>query len=161
MSFSWGRIVKSKSEPLWPHLRYVTLSDIREELPGPVMAWVILSAFSCAVDLAIDRGSSYVHEWKSPLPGWADASIVTAVVFWFLRGQRINYRFPMLSLAAWVGFSLSLGLLFYVSKATPFWIAIPFYVGMIVIVAMLDALEAHGRENFEAFKAARGEPRGV
>ncbi len=82
-------------ERLWPHLRYVTLSDVRKELPGALGAWAIVSAISVGIGLGINWLTPFVTPtaitWKSPLPDWANYAVICAIAFWFLRGKAIHY----------------------------------------------------------------------
>jgi hypothetical protein len=148
--------LKQQSEPLWPHLRYATLSDVRKELPSALGAWGIISALTVgigwAAQIAVPTGAK---TWESPLPHWANYAIVCSIVLWFLRGQ--TFRVPRMSFGAWFGSSLYFAALCFILIGfdSPWWIWASALWGNSLLFSLLETLDAQGKENYDALQAAR------
>jgi hypothetical protein len=94
----------AESEPLWPNLKYATLSDVRKELPATISGWTLASAFTVGIGFAAQCvAPASVTKWESPLPFWADCALVCSIVLWFIRGQELRFRRPQMSFGAWFG----------------------------------------------------------
>ena len=147
---------KSQPEPLWPYLKYATLSDVRRELPTTLGAWAIASAFTVGIGWAGQVVlPSRAASWESPLPHWANCAIICSIILWFIRGQEFRFRVPLISLGAWLGSSLYIFALCFVVASSPWWIAFPALWGNALFFSLLDTLNAQGKENSDVFEAAR------
>lgn len=61
----------------------------------------------------------------------------------------------MLGFGGWLGMSLYLAALIFAVANSSWWIGVPVLWGNFLLESMLETLDAQGKENFEAFNAAR------
>jgi hypothetical protein len=151
-----------QSEPLWPHLRYATLSDVLSEIPGFLGACLFITAVSLLFYFVGDYVGHFFDSgapstWTSPLPHWMNYPIFGAIALWIMRGKTIHYQIPMLTVSGWVFTSVCfLALAFLVTQVTG-WLCAPLLWTAWLLFSMIDTLDAKGRENFEALNAAPAE----
>jgi hypothetical protein len=146
---------KIQPEPLWPYLRYATLSDVRKELPTSLAAWAVMTAISLAILWGLQFVPSASSNWENPLPHWVTFAAIWAGATWFLRGKTFRYQFPLCTFNAWLGLSLCVAALAFLGAKFPDWVSIPVFWAVLLLASMLDTLNAHGKENSEALNAVR------
>jgi len=146
---------KPKPEPLLLYLRYAMLSDVRKELPSTLAAWATTSAISLAILWGVHFIPSAPSNWENPLPHWAIYMAIWCAATWFLRGKTFHYQFPLCTFKAWLGISLCVFAIAFMSANFPDWVSIPVYWGVFLFASLLDTLNAQGKENFEALYVAR------
>lgn len=135
----------TESEQLWPHLRYVTLSDVLSAIAASFTLLVLVGM--CAVGLYW-VGNKIPAGHGDALPSWAIYAAIAAVALWALRGR--TFRIPRWNFGGWLAASLLAAAACFVAMNCAGWISVSLFWGAWVLIAMLDTLNDRGEVLAEA-----------
>jgi hypothetical protein len=157
MSSKEDQMAKAKQqlEPLWPHLRYVTLGDVLSAIATSVTLLAILSVGPLGLYWVAEKIPAGQGE-PSALPSWVIYAVIAAIALWGLRGKTL--RIPRWNLGGWLCASLLVAAGCFIVTNCASWITISLFWATWVLIAMLDTLNDRGEVIAEAAAAdAAGE----
>jgi|SRR5690625_620351 len=145
---------KNKDEFVWQYLQHAKLQDIASESRGYFTLWLVLSGVAVVLGLVFDVGAESINieepgEWFDLIPNWAWYGIIYAVFSWVARGEEYKFVVPNLGFKSWLFLSAVMVAVFASFEHCAWWVATPFFLGVILFVQLLDSLALKGKSNLE------------
>jgi hypothetical protein len=141
---------KSSAQPgqLWPHLRYVTPSDVFSAIAASLGLFAIVGMCAAGFYWAAEKIPAGQGAEGNEIPPWVRYAAIAAIALWALRGHTL--RIPRWTFGSWLCVSLFAAAVSYVATNCGGLIQVLLLLGAALIIPMLDALNDRGMTNAEA-----------
>jgi hypothetical protein len=154
-------IPKLSSDGLWEFLPHATLKDILGESWTCFWVWLVWSAVSLLIGGLAEFGWEFLfgphgNESANFLPRWLWITIFFAGLLWFLRGEKYTFVMPKVGWKSWAFLTVVFAVMALVFEYGKWWLALPFFWGIPMVLSCLDSLAAKGRENYQKLQGVQG-----
>lgn len=144
-----------KEQSAWYYVSRVTLSEAWREIKATLLASILLGLFiglvwliPYAIIKLLGVNAAYsdtrLNQFIKSIPWWIIAPTVMSAIFWFMRGQKI--QFPRLDFKLWLIIAITQFAAFAGFALLPWWIAVPAYYVISSPLLYLDRLIEIGRD---------------
>lgn len=140
---------KLASENVWEYLPYTTLKEVASEIWTSLWVWFVMTAISLLIAGAYEFVVGFFSSSGPTFPRWFTLTVLVSAVLWFARGEKVSFQMPKVGWKSWLFLTLLLGVWFAVAENGAWWVSLPFFWGVIMTLACLDALAEKGRQNYQ------------
>ena len=144
-----------KEQSAWYYVSRVTISEAWRELKANLLVslflalfipllWAIPYALVTLLGIKASSSESRLDQFIRSIPWWIIAPTLMSAIFWFMRGQKI--QFPRLDFKLWLIIAIVQFAVFAGFAFLPWWIAVPAYYVISSPLLFLDRLIDIGRD---------------